>query len=46
MKSVCRKYGMEKVGTAPYRPQSNRIVERLHGTLVLIVQKYGEIGLR
>jgi len=33
------KFGIFKIETIPYQPQSNCIVERLHGTLVPMVQK-------
>ena len=28
-----------KIQTTPYRPQSNGVVERLHGTLVPMIRK-------
>jgi len=39
MRDFCAGFGMSKVESAPYRPHSNWIVERLHGTLVPMVQK-------
>ena len=32
-------YGISKVEMSPYHPQSNRLVERLHGTLVRLLKK-------
>ena len=42
MKDFCKKHGIEKIETAPYRPQSNGLVERFHGTLVPMVSKYSD----
>ena len=42
MKDFCKKYNIEQITTAPYRPQSNGLVERFHGTLVPMVNKYSE----
>ena len=38
--SFCNKHHIKKVHSAPYRSQSNGLVERLHGKLVPIVHKY------
>ena len=40
MTDLCKRFGISKVGSAPYRPQSNGIVERLHGTLIPMVQNF------
>lgn len=37
--------GVKGISTSPYRPQSNGIVERLHGTLKLILAKAAEHGV-
>jgi len=34
MRDFCFKFGIAKIESAPYRPQSNGIVESLHGTFV------------
>ena len=42
MKDFRKKHGIEKIETAPYRPQSNGLVERFHGILVPMVSKYSD----
>ena len=42
MREFCKRHNIQKVETAPYRPQSNCIVERLHGTLVPMIHKHVE----
>ena len=39
MFKFCETHNIDKVQTAPYSPQSNRLVERLHGTLTPMIQK-------
>ena len=36
---LCQYLGIEKVRTSPYHPQSNGVVERMHGTLKAILGK-------
>jgi len=33
-------YGVQKIETAPYWPQSNGLVERLYGTLIPLLKTY------
>ena len=40
MTDLCKRFGISKVESAPYRPQSNGIEERLHGTLIPMVQNF------
>ena len=40
IKDLCVTYGIEKIETSPYRPQSNGIVERFHDTPVPMLTKY------
>ena len=39
MKELCYTFGIAKIMTTPYRPQSNGIVEQIHGTLVPMLWK-------
>ncbi len=39
MKSLCGLLGIERVRTSPYHPESNGVVERMHGTLKAILGK-------
>ena len=39
MKELCSMYGIDKIQTSPYRPQSNSVVARLHGTLIPMLKK-------
>ena len=42
MEELSSMYGISKIETSPYCPQSNGIVERLHGTLVPMLKKCSE----
>ncbi len=37
--SMCQWMGIEKVRTSPYHPESNGVVERMHGTLKAVLGK-------
>ena len=39
MRNLCERLGVHQIRTTPYHPQSNGSVERLHGTLVPMLQK-------
>jgi len=39
MKEICQVFGIAKIRNTLYRPQSNGVVERLHGTLVPMLRK-------
>ena len=39
MTDFCSTYGIQKIETAPYRQQSNSLVERFHGTLIPLLKK-------
>ena len=39
MQQLCVRLGVDKIQTTPYRPQSNGVVERFHGTLVPMLLK-------
>ena len=43
-KELCRIFGVSKLQTTAYRPQSNGVVERLHGTLVPMLHKAVAVG--
>ena len=38
-KRFCSKHHIQAIQTSPYRPQSNGLVERMHGTLVTMINK-------
>ena len=38
-KDFCERLAIKKIESAPYCPQSNGVVERLHGTLTPMIQK-------
>ena len=42
MEELCSMYGVDKIQTSPYWPQSNGLVERFHGTLVPLLKKCSE----
>jgi len=42
MSELCKIYGIKKIQTTPYHPQSNGVVERFHGTLVPMLRKASE----
>ena len=44
-KKLCEYLGIDLVHTAPYRPQSNGIVERFHGTLKPMLAKADDRGV-
>ncbi len=39
MSSLCELLGIDRVRTSPYHPQSNGVVERMHGTLKSVLGK-------
>ncbi len=45
MSGVCNMLGIDAVATSPYRPQSNGVVERMHGSLKPMLSKAVEAGL-
>ncbi len=45
MSNVCDMLGVDRVSTSPYRPQSNGVVERFHGTLKLMLAKAVQSGV-
>ncbi len=45
MEKVCDVLGVDRILTSPYRPQSNGVVERLHGTLKPMLAKASETGI-
>ena len=45
MEKVCELLGIDRVVTSPYRPQSNGVVERLHGTLKPMLVKANDSGV-
>ncbi len=45
MSGVCDMLGIDAVATSPYRPQSNGVVERMHGSLKPMLSKAVEAGL-
>lgn len=45
MLQLCNLLGVDLVHTTPYRPQTNGVIERLHGTLKPILAKAKENGL-
>ena len=45
MRDMCTAFGIYKVKTTAYRPQTNGAVERMHGTLVPMLRKAVATGL-
>ncbi len=45
MANICDMLGIDRIATSPYRPQSNGVVERLHGTLKPMLAKAVESGV-
>ncbi len=44
MSALCSMLGIDAIQTSPYRPQSNGVVERLHGTLKPMLDKAVDAG--
>ncbi len=44
MAGVCETLGIDTIATSPYRPQSNGVVERLHGSLKPMLSKAVDSG--
>ena len=42
---LCKDLGIDKVRTAPYHPECNGVVERMHGTLGPMLTKASQMGL-
>ena len=45
VKHLCRDLRVDQVKTAPYHPECNGVVERMHGTLVPMLTKASQLGL-
>ena len=45
MTDVCEMLGIDKLATSPYRPQSNGVVERMHGSLKPMLSKAVDAGV-
>ncbi len=45
MTEVCDLLGIDKLATSPYRPQSNGVVERMHGSLKPMLSKAVDAGV-
>ncbi len=45
MENLCALMGIDTIHTSPYRPQSNGVVERLHGTLKPMLAKAVDNGI-
>ena len=45
VKHLCRDLRIDQVKTAPYHPECNGVVERMHGTLVPMLTKASQLGL-
>ncbi len=45
MSGVCNMLGIDAIATSPYRPQSNGVIERMHGSLKPMLSKAVEAGL-
>ena len=44
-KHLCKDLGIDQVRTAPYHPETNGVVERMHGTLKPMLRKASQLGL-
>ena len=42
---LCKDLGIDRVRTAPYHPETNGVVERMHGTLKPMLRKASHLGL-
>ena len=42
---LCKDLGIDRVRTAPYHPETNGVVERMHGTLKPMLRKASQLGL-
>ena len=42
---LCKDLGIDQVRTAPYHPETNGVVERMHGTLKPMLRKASHLGL-
>ncbi len=45
MSGLCETLGIDQIASSPYRPQSNGVVERLHGTFKPMLAKAVESGI-
>ena len=45
VKHLCKDLRIDKLKTAPYHPECNGVVERMHGTLVPMLTKASQLGL-
>ena len=42
---LCKDLGIDRIRTAPYHPETNGVVERMHGTLKPMLSKASQLGL-
>ena len=45
VKHLCKDLRIDQVKTAPYHPECNGVVERMHGTLVPMLTKASQLGM-
>ena len=45
VKHLCRDLRIDQLKTAPYHPETNGVVERMHGTLVPMLTKASQMGM-
>ena len=45
VKHLCQDLRIDQIKTAPYHPECNGVVERMHGTLVPMLTKASQLGL-
>ena len=45
VRHLCRDLRVDQVRTAPYHPECNGVVERMHGTLVPMLTKASQLGM-